>query len=451
MPTPSLSVSRRVPEARPRPAFPDGGLALASTDLFGSPLALAIMLTLAWLLPAGPFTAVGLIVLGTNIALSPSIVNSTSLRLVLPFLIMAAWGAAMGLGHDKYDLLKDFWYALKVALCLVLGFAIGIRTLNSRAPLAGFVWFAFASALWSIGTWAYRGGGSLDTIGLEGFEHISLASVAALPLCYWGASRERGARQAISIGVGAVIIIAILLSASRTTIGVAAIMILAMTGLLSSWRRMLIAAVIVAAVMYVAYQLLPDYAGTGNISLAAKFRHSLDEILLTDNSDPSQIMMNWRGFEAYNAQLLFDQSTFIRKLLGNGFGTTVDLGIEINNPEDGTIVRFQAILHNGYYYLLVKYGVLGLFTYVGTLLWYARIGRRTRSFSASEDKLLNGLIGAILFATLVITGLYNKSALQDMTILLGWLIGQGCRHRFDQAGSSSPAVQVQPQAPTRFA
>ena len=426
-----------------RSSASDAGLDIASTDLFAHPVTLPVMVVLAWLLPAGPFTALGVAVLVLAIATSSGAITSAAVRLALPFVVMAAWATFMGLGHDRYDLLKDLWYGLKIALCVILGFMVGIRTTDTNRPLTGFVWFALATSLWSIATWVAAGGSAgdgLDTVGLEGFEHLALSSVVALPIVYWRSLEEVGARRTFNVAIGLIVTFSVLLSASRTTIVCAGIMMLAALGLFSSLRRIAVAAVLIAIVMYLAYLLLPSYSG-GELTLAVKFRRSFDEMFLTDSIDAQQMMMNWRGFEAYNAQLLFEQSSILRQLFGNGFGTMVDLGIELRGA-DGEITRFLPILHNGYYYILVKYGLIGVCTYIGTLFWYILIGRRTTDISTNEDKLLFGLVMSILFATLVVTGLYNKGALQDMTILLGWLIGQGCRFRFDR---QQPVAAALPQ------
>ena len=435
-----------MPSAPPFNAVSGSRLVPTSNALLDAPATLPLVMAFAWLVPAGPFTAVAVVLVAALLALSPPQINSAALRLALPFLLMAAWATMMGFGHDRYDFLKDLWYALKLALCLMIGFMLGVRVTDARASLAGFVWFATASACWSIVTWRRSAGDGLDTIGLEGFEHLSLSSVAALPILYYGIVRDRGFRQVVAAMLAMVIGFAVVLSASRTTIVSAGIMMLAALGLFSTWRRLVVVALLIAVGMYLTYLLVPEYH-INDLSLAAKFRHSLDEILLTDSTDPQQMFRNWRGFEAYNAQLLFDSSSFLRRLFGNGFGTSVDLGMEIYG-DDGSITRFQPILHNGYYYILVKYGVSGIFAYAGTLLWYTFAGRRSGDFRTLEDRLLLGLVGSVLFATLVVTGLYNKGALQDISILLAWLVGQGCRYRRDHwlpmlpsATPSQPATQ----------
>lgn len=413
-------------------------------NLLASPWALMLTLLLAWLFPPGPFTAAAFALVLVYVAMSPPMIVSAAIRLVLPFAAMAVWATVMGLGHDRYDLLKDLWYALKLCICVVLGFMIGIRVVDTRESFVAFTWFAIGSAVWSIISWRMIGAQSIDTIGLEGFAHLSLAAVIALPILISETMRQRGSRQVVSAGFACVLAFAVMISASRTTIISAAVMVIAGIGLFASWRRVVIAIALGSAAMYLIYLLLPTYSG-GDLTLAVKFQRSLQEIFLTDSVDPQEMVLNWRGFEAYNAQLLFDKSSIIQKIFGNGFGTSVDLGIEIFN-EDGGLTRFQPILHNGYYYILIKYGIAGIITYGGALLWYAMIGCRSQDALTQEDRLLRGVIGMVFFATLVVTGLYNKNALQDTTILLGWLIGQGCRFRFDRVIAGQQLVMPMSQS-----
>lgn len=68
-----------------------------------------------------------------------------------------------------------------------------------------------------------------------------------------------------------------------------------------------------------------------------------------------EINENWRGYEAYRALREFNNYTDIEQILGHGFGTTVDV-----KDADFLGMRHIPILHNGYMYMLIKSGYLGI-------------------------------------------------------------------------------------------
>lgn len=416
--------------AAQRTPFDTAAIGLSSAN------ALALLLIGSWLLPAGAFTALLAVILIAYLLMSPGAANGAAFRVALPFLVMALWGLAMSRGNERYDVVKDFWYAGKICLCLMVGFLVGVRCLDSRIFLRILIGVALVMALVKIALWAIYG----TTVGeLDG------ESTAALPLVAVAAivpllDRIRTGRGLARGGAGTllvVILFAVLVSNSRNTIIAALMMVLAWIGLFSKTSRTLIGGIIVVGLLVILWQFLPEYTG-GDLTVAVKFRRSLEEVLFTDNFNASQMILNWRGFEAYNAQLMFDNSSLFDKILGNGLGATVDIGQEVMLTED-TSFRFLPILHNGYYYVIIKYGLLGALIYVLSVLRFGLIGQFARDHMTIEDRMLRGLIIIILQATTVITGLYNKSALDGMAILVAFLMGFAQRYRYETSIRALPA------------
>jgi hypothetical protein len=363
--------------------------------------------------------------------MSPGVANSAALRLALPFVVMLVWGLAMSRGNDIYIIGKDAWYAGKLCLCLMLGFLIGIRTVDDRPALDGLIWLAGIMAVVTIGFWVQSGAtlGELDT---EDATRLPLvATIAVVPLLDRLKSQTGFARSQ-AIVLLPLIVLAVLASNSRITIIALGVMVLAWAGLFSRTRRALIGGGIVLAILALLWQFLPEYSG-GELTVAIKLRRSLDEMLLTDSVDPTEMILNWRGFEAYNAQLMIDQATALRKFFGYGLGATVDLGQEIVF-EDGPI-RFLPILHNGFYYLMIKYGIIGALVYVITVVRLGLLGKYSYDNMAAGDRMLRGTLICILLATAVITGLYNKTELNGLTLIIAWLVGVAQRRLYEQSAS----------------
>jgi len=405
-----------------RSPFDTAAIGLSPTATF------VLVITASWALPAGPLTALFGAILVAYLLMSPSVANAAALRLALPFAVMAVWALIMSRGNDGYIVGKDAWYAGKLCLCLMLGFLLGIRAMNSHAILNALVLLAGVMAVITIVLWL-RSGASLGDVDVDTSRLPLVATAAIVPLVDRIRS-QTGIARGQAAGLLALIALAVLASNSRITIIAMGVMILASVGLFSRTRRALLGGAAVVVLLALLWQFLPEYTG-GELTVAIKLRRSLDEMLLTDNVDPTAMILNWRGFEAYNAQLMFDQSSALRKLLGSGLGSTVDLGQEIVLEEGA--MRFLPILHNGYYYLLIKYGLIGLLFYIVAVLRFGLLGKAADDNLRAEDRMLRGSIVAILLATSVITGLYNKTELNGLAIFVAWLIGFAQRQRYEES------------------
>lgn len=147
--------------------------------------------------------------------------------------------------------------------------------------------------------------------------------------------------------------------------------------------------------------------GNEEYTLQSKFTRSVKEIRITDYERMSDIHNNWRGFETYLAVKKFTDGSIIEKIKGFGFGSLIDLGFttEISNIKFSKI----PILHNGYAYVLIKTGILGLFAY---FIFYYRVIRigfvhyTDRSIAKLHlSRLLSGIIISLMLSMIVVGGM----------------------------------------------
>ena len=384
-----------------------------------------IFLTLCLtLLPAELFTvAAGGLYLYYSVQ-SGKIANGLAFRIYAPFLVMVGYGIILSGHNDRYDMLKDSWYALKLCLCLGLGCMIGFAETDSRAGLKALVTFATVTSVLVVIFWIAFGITPMSpasTGEAEAGFRLPLVAVAAIPVLLEQIKARRRDGFIPCAAQLVTILLAVLVSDSRITILSASVMVIAWTGSLANTRKAAIGVIASIAIGAAIWQLLPEYNG-GPLTVAIKLRRSLDEVLLTDGFDPTQMLLNWRGFEAYNAQLMFDQASLGRKIFGHGLGATVDLGTSIDIGGDEPF-RYLPILHNGYYNILIKYGVIGLAIYIFAVVRLAFMGLATSGRGLIEDRILRGLVIIILMSTAVITGLYNKTVLHSTAVVTAWLIG----------------------------
>ncbi len=222
-----------------------------------------------------------------------------------------------------------------------------------------------------------------------------------------------------------IIVVAFSFSFSRTAIGMLVILIIVSFGVLDSFKRIAIGAVISLFLLTSAWVFLPEY-DSQDLGFLAKLGNSFSEISFVDEGDSAEMLKNWRGFEAYNAQLAFDSASILEQILGRGAGSTVDLGLYIGMGE-GMFFRYLPLLHNGYYHVLGKYGLLGLIFYVMFLLKLVN-AKSFRSSRQSEEgvfviRLVAGVGCVFVYTSLVVSGIFNKSLLDGVLIFVGAMYG----------------------------
>jgi len=386
------------------------------------------------LLPAELFTAAATALYLYYIVQTGKVANGLATKIYLPFVIMAGYAVFLGSHNDRYDLLKDGWYALKLCVCIGLGCLIGFTERDSVAGLRALVTFSFLTSAMVVVFWIIFGNTPVAPGETESGVRLPLVAVAAIPVLL---ERLKGAHQGRVLVPAAqlcLILFGVLVSDSRITIISAGVMVIAWTGSFANTRKAAIGVIVTVAICAAIWQLLPEYTG-GPLTVATKLRRSLDEVLLTDGFDPTQMLLNWRGFEAFNAQLMFDQSSFGRKLFGHGLGAVVDLGISVDLGGDEPR-RYLPILHNGFYNILIKYGLIGLAIYVVAVARLAFMGLAVPGRGLLEDRMLRGMVIVILLSTAVITGLYNKSVLHSTAVFTGWLIGILSHYRLASNGAA---------------
>jgi O-antigen ligase len=103
-------------------------------------------------------------------------------------------------------------------------------------------------------------------------------------------------------------------------------------------------------------------------------------------------------------------------VVGNGFGSLVDLGFKAPiGGEDG--LRYIPHFHNGYVYVFYKTGLIGILFYLIIIFnLYKRGYVKTKTkYAKTMNRLISGFGIYFFVTTLVITGMYN---LQEISVFL---------------------------------
>lgn len=99
-----------------------------------------------------------------------------------------------------------------------------------------------------------------------------------------------------------------------------------------------------------------------------KLLNSWNEVVSTQQQSAQDIDENYRAFESDRGVQSFINAGWFSQWFGQGWGTSVKLGLDTASTRSEFVRTEAAFLHNGYISYLVKVGIIGLSCYVGFML-----------------------------------------------------------------------------------
>lgn len=336
-----------------------------------------------------------------------------------PLLLMLGSGLFFGLENDQYNFFKDLWYVAKVIVIITLGVFIGT---NSEFCISSLRTIAIIASIVSLPELFEAFGNGFVSLG--SLSVITFGGLVIVPFYMEHSRRIDGDPLLMQWVIVLPILMTVALSLSRTSILILLISWLGARGLLQSIGKALAIGVIILIFFGIIIPFLPSY-NLEEITFLAKIRNSIQEISFVSNADSEQITANWRGYESFMAYQQWQSGSFMKKIFGQGIGTTIDIGIYYplygNNSE---LVRYLPILHNGYFMILVKYGIFGLLMFIIFLLRLLRAPCNPYNSSSVFAKHLSFTTSLLMLITMAsITGPLNISIMDSITLLCGWAIG----------------------------
>lgn len=152
-----------------------------------------------------------------------------------------------------------------------------------------------------------------------------------------------------------------------------------------------------------------------------KVLYTFEELSSNNNwSKIENISLNWRGYEIYCAKLdIKNNFGLIEYLLGNGFGYRTPLTILYNIG--GIDYLSLPILHNGFYSIFSKYGVIGLLSYICFFIMYIKNIRKSRNINVKI--IASSICLFLVISTFFVMGIFYESQLCLLVLLMGLYYG----------------------------
>lgn len=178
-----------------------------------------------------------------------------------------------------------------------------------------------------------------------------------------------------------------------------------------------------AAVLLAGLCLVPDEV---SFTFLDKVVYSFREM------DPQQAvrsvesaMQNWRGYEIRAARQQWLGSPLVVQLLGSGLGKGIEIQYIPYHWENMVENNAIPLLHNGFYTMLIKGGLLGVAAlaamFGGPLLKGLRWAKSRAHEKKAAGYILAGASAAAFANTYVVRGPVQQGAFLVWALLIGWL------------------------------
>lgn len=329
------------------------------------------------------------LVIGT-ISLDRFTFYKSAINLLMPFVLLTIIGLLSGLQNTKHDYLRDVILFSRNIVFIVSGVALSRYIKNFAQFFRYFIIVAFFASLVHVAKIVMNIGeiNSLQTIRIyAGFTNSLEGVTVAIYVSRLLSKKFRGVTGKLTFSQKLMLLFTTLsffLYFSRTLI------ILLVVGSLflcdsiyirtifsRKNRRLFFISIIFISLVVIGYLSSMMFSVNSPVrTLKEKFQNVPNEITWSRQrnlyASKEDIQNNWRGYEAYQGILKFDEGGTLEQIFGFGFGARVDLGLIMKLS--GKDYEDVPILHNEYVMLLIKTGITGLLLY---LLFLYTLGFRT--------------------------------------------------------------------------
>jgi len=342
---------------------------------------------------------------------------------------MIALGLLGAPAHNLRDVLKDGWYYMFPALAVLTGYLLAHRCKRVAPVLMAFVAAGVLLSCWHLAEIVAHSGslasGDINDVRTEVGAGYVLSAVSPLILFLsrrYGVALLPSRARILPISIYCITLTSVVFTFSRTIIISLLLSLIAGLGWLTAKRKrgLIMMALFVGAVLGLSAVIPEDTA-----SFFGKLARSREEVAFSDFSTTTDAIQYWRAYETLKALQTYGGGTFIQQAVGLGFGQLVDIGFEVQLGD--TAMSEIPVFHNGYIYVLVKTGYVGLVLFLIYLVRFYTLGARSAESPDPQKQLLGGLTMAmtttVVVSTFVISGWFNPGAMCSVMLLMGSLVG----------------------------
>ncbi|WP_183561339.1 hypothetical protein [Mucilaginibacter sp. SP1R1] len=334
-------------------------------------------------------------------------------RIFALLLLPASLGLLAGYQNSTYLILKDFYYFSIPVLFILAGIVLACRV-DVEAFLKTLVFAGVITSIMVTGiSISYMGFGALVdpysahyAIGIVGAPGPAVA--LACLLFSWKFNIKLFPKRWFNLFV-AVNVFGMYMFASRTYVIIMACFLLLLVA--DKVKRMWIMPTLFVLVM-IAFLIPTDlFKATSSETFMSKMMGSFNELKMGDYNTEQDINLKYRGYESFMAlKGYMDGNT--KDWIFGGLGKLIDLKTFVNLGAD-TDFQYIPVLHNGWIYILVKTGAVGVITYI--LVFFGLVIKNWRKYADNKERpairlfaaLTIGCIFSLLLTNYIVTAMFN--------------------------------------------
>ena len=324
--------------------------------------------------------------------------------------------------YDLYFIIRDITYLLKPITGLLLGYQLFSKHIKN--PFQFIVYAGIAIASYHLFLVAYgiliEGARNVREIREHGgyfndFEVYTLVILLFNKKLNLGFSKQKCYAFILLMAISSFFYLA------RTNFIQFIVLVIALKGFLVMNRKALKAIIALIILIVVGYTSIvyynPHRNGKGMDEFLYKIKIIPTEAFSTriNRDDWKDFNDNYRSYENIRTvqQLSYNETMFF----GEGMGSQVDLKQKVYLGD--MQLRHISILHNGYMTVLIKSGLLGVFIYLLSIVFFFRKNKYPNETLTNINYLFVGTGVFLILSNWVFMGLYNP--IDTKSLLIGFL------------------------------
>ncbi len=353
-------------------------------------------------------------------------------QIVWPLSAILVLGIPGFVEHEFRNIARDFFFGLSPIALLIIGFWLAGRkhffdqlpiiivSLGVLFAVQHLFQFVLSPSLLLEDSMEVRsstqGGANITVLALLVLFFIDRFSIERPPI-----------RGLAFVAVLLILITSVIFTYSRTSMIILLVGSLAAKGWLSG-RNLKWILMAFGAVLATLFTMPEDAAFRQDLTFISKFFRIGEEMKISNYEDSKAITLNWRGFESYMALEQYLSGNAMQLVIGQGYGSLVDLGFVIPLGGDGSInFRHIPVFHNGYLYVLLKYGFAGVLLYIAFYFRLIKIALEYQNSTSRQtvfySHFLLGLILSLILLMFVVGGMAQLAA-TEYVVLLGVMVSR---------------------------
>ena len=340
--------------------------------------------------------------------------------LLLIFLI----GSFVGLKNFySRNYLRDIYYCINPIIILFIGMNLSNNKTENNKLLNSVVAISVLSSLFSsiLATVSILEGNNFFNLR-KFFEYVMWGNVISIGILITKISEKNGKKDKAQIISLVFLIIVSILGMSRTVWAEIAILLLIL--FLSSKKKakfFLKYFKIFFILSVVSFFVIVNIPSKTKTILINKILNSFNEVNYNNHWTSTKIQKNWRGYEISQAKVQFNKGTLLQKIIGYGFGKGIYVGrYSMLVHQTGEYIY---IIHNGFYNILIKEGIVGLLIYI--LFYLEIIIYSFKSYMITKNKkdlLIVGITLCLIVYTYLVKGIFaDFQQINALLVIGGWL------------------------------